>query len=323
MDTARKSVAALPVALFGAVMGLAGLALAWRAAHEQLGAPGWVGEGLRWLTLLVFIVVTAAYGAKMLAAIDAVKAEFQHPVAGNMFGTALISMLLLPMLLADVSLPFARAGWVIGAVGMAAFAWLAVSRWIRGRQQVEHATPAWIVPVVGMLDVPLAVPSLHWQGLHEITLFALAVGLFFALPLMTLILSRLIFQPPMPAPQQPSLMIMLAPFAVGFSSYAITLERIDDFAQALYMLMLFMLAVLLGRLRHLPSCSPFRVSWWAVSFPLAATAGAALRYAAHAPGPFADGIAMLLLGLATLVIAALFLRTLLGLLRAELPTLIG
>ncbi len=321
--TAHKTVAALPVALFGAVMGLAGLSLAWRAAHVQLGVPAWIGADLGWLTLAVFIMVSATYATKMATAFDAVRAEFQHPVAGNMFGTALISILLLPMLLADFSLPLARAVWAVGAAGMTAFAWLAVSRWMKGEQQVEHATPAWIVPVVGMLDVPLAVPSLHWQGLQQVMLFALAVGLFFAMPLMTLIFSRLIFQKPMPAPQRPSLMIMLAPFAVGFSSYAITMQRIDDFAQALYMLMLFMLAVLVERLRSLPACSPFRVSWWAVSFPLAAAAGAALRYAAHAQSLFADVVAVLLLALASLVIAALFLRTLFGILRGELLTLVG
>ena len=87
------------------------------------------------------------------------------------------------------------------------------------------------------------------------------------------------------------------------------------------MLMLFMLAVLLGQLRYLPVCCPFRVSWWAVSFPLAASSTAALRFAAARPGPVTEAIAVILLAVATLVIAALLGRTVFGLLRSELRTL--
>lgn len=321
--TAGSSVSALPVAMFGSVMGLAGLALAWRAAHALFGAPAWAGEGLRWISILAFAAMTLAYAVKTATAFDAVRAEFLHPIAGNMFGTPLISLLLLPMLLADLNLPLARSVWTVGAIGMGVFAWFAVSRWMKGEQQAAHATPAWIIPVVGMIDVPLALPSLQWQGLHGVMMFALSVGLFFAVPLMTLILSRLIFQTPMPMPMRPSLMIMAAPFSVGFSSYVITTGRVDDFAQALYMLMLFMLAVLFGRLRNLPTCSPFRVSWWAVSFPLAASATAALHYAGQAQNVFTDGVALLLLGIASFVILGLLLRTLSGIIRGELRTLIG
>ena len=32
----------LPVAFFGSVMGLTGLSLAWRLAHERFGTPEWI-----------------------------------------------------------------------------------------------------------------------------------------------------------------------------------------------------------------------------------------------------------------------------------------
>jgi tellurite resistance protein len=109
------------------------------------------------------------------------------------------------------------------------------------------------------------------------------VGLFFAIPLFTMIFSRLLFEPPMPDALQPTLLILVAPFAVGYSTDTVTSGTTDLFAQALYMLTLFMLAVLLGRLRKLAHCCPFRFGWWSVSFPLAASAIASLRYAAFAP----------------------------------------
>lgn len=322
MDAVKTDpLAYLPVALFGSVMGLAGLALAWRQAHAHFGAPLWVAQGIGALALAAFAVLSIAYGIKLFGSFASVRSEFNHPIAGNMFGTLLVSLLLLPMLLADASLPLARAMWAVGALGMAVFAWLAVTRWMSVQQNHAHATPAWIIPVVGMIDVPLAVPSLQLDGLHGVMLFALAVGLFFAIPLFTLIFSRLVFQEAMPDALQPSLLILVAPFAVGFSAYVTTTGQVDTFAGALYMLMLFMLAVLLGRLRHLGSCCPFRVSWWAVSFPLAASAGAALRYASAADNVYADGIALVLLAGATLVILGLLLRTLSGIARGQLRTL--
>ena len=311
----------LPVGLFGSVMGLCGLSVAWRLAQMRYGAPAWAAEGVGVAAIAVFVLVAIGYLVKLATAPDAVRAEFRHPIAGNLFGTVLISLLLLPIVLAPYGLMLAQAVWAAGAAGMVAFAWLVVSRWMSDRQQVAHATPAWIIPVVGLLDVPLAVPSLGLPPLHFLMVLTLAVGLFFAVPLFTLIFSRLLFEPPMPDALQPSLLILLAPFAVGTSAYVATTGQFDLFAQALFGLTLFMLAVLLARLRHIAACCPFRVSWWAVSFPLAASATAALRYAIAAPDLLADIAAVALLAFATLAIAALLARTLFGVVTGELRTL--
>ena len=311
----------LPVGLFGSVMGLTGLSVAWRLAQARCGVPAWAADGMAVAAVAAFILMTCGYLLKLATAPHAVLAEFRHPIAGNLFGTILISLLLLPIILAPFNLLAGQIMWGVGAVGMVVFAWLIVSRWMSDGQLIAHATPAWIIPVVGLLDVPLALPGLGLPPMHDVMVLGLAVGLFFAIPLFTLILSRLVFEPPMPDALQPSLLILVAPFAVGFSTYVTTTGQIDLFAQSLYMLTLFMLAVLLNRLRNLAQCCPFRVSWWAVSFPLAASAIAALKFAAAEPGAVSDVIALALLGLATVVIVGLLLRTIVGIARGELRTL--
>ena len=321
LEATQRRLDYLPVGLFGSVMGLAGLSVAWRLTEARYGLPAWPSTLIGALAAAAFLAVSGGYLVKLATAFDAVRAEFLHPVAGALFGTAFISLLLLPLVLAPLSLPAARALWVLGAAGMIGFAWLIVSRWMSDRQQVAHATPAWIVPVVGLLDVPLAIPALQWAPLHGLLVVAVAVGLFFAVPLFTLIFSRLLFEPPLPDALKPSLMILVAPFAVGYSAYTTTVGHTDLFAEALYMLTLFLLAVLLGQLRRLPLCCPFRVSWWAVSFPLAASAVAGLRFAAAEPSLAADLVGLGLLTLATLVIAGLLVRTLLGLAKGELRSL--
>jgi tellurite resistance protein len=84
-----------------------------------------------------------------------------------------------------------------------------------------------------------------------------------------------------------------------------------------------MLAILIGRLRQLGRCCPFRISWWAIGFPLAAASVAATQFAEAEPGWTTDILALTLLSLATVVIVAMLLRTLLDVGRGELRRLSG
>ncbi len=154
----------LPVGLFGAVMGLTGLSVAWRLAHARYGAPEWVALAIAAVAVAVFVLVVAGYAVKLVTAFGAVREEFRHPIAGNLFGTVLISLLLLPIVLEPYAHRFAQSLWAVGAAGIFVFAWLMVSRWMSDRQQAAHATPAWIIPVVGLLDVPLALPPLGFRS---------------------------------------------------------------------------------------------------------------------------------------------------------------
>ncbi|WP_425259988.1 SLAC1 anion channel family protein [Rubrivivax sp. RP6-9] len=310
-----------PASLFGSVMGVTGLSLVWRSMHMHFQSPAWIADALAVVAVAAFVVIGTAYAAKIAMAPEAVRAEFEHPIAGNTFATFWVSLLLLPMILAPFSLWLARALWLIGAVGMTVQGWLIVTRWLTQRHERAHATPAWILPVVGLLDLPLAVPVLGWPQLHGAMEAGLAIGLFFAIPVLTLVLARLIFEEPLPHALQPTLMILAAPTGVGVSSYVATTGEVDLFARSLFAVTLFLLPVLLGRLRHLSSCCPFKFGWWAVSFPMAACAASALRVAQAEPGWATEAIALALTGLSTIVITWLICRTVSGVARGELRTL--
>ena len=311
----------LPVALFGSVMGLTGLSAAWGLAHAYYGAPSWIAMVLAALAVLDFVLVSLAYGLKVLTATNAVRAEFEHPIAVNTFATVWVSMLLLPTILAPFSLLIARVLWGLGAVGIVVSAWYIVGRWLRVQHQAATVAPAWLLPVVGLLDLPLAVPSLGLPDPGDVMLVGLAVGMFFTVPIFTLVFSRLVLAPPLPQALEPSLLILVAPFAVGVSAYVATIGEVDLFAKSLYLVTIFLLAVLAGRLRHLTRCCPFRVGWWGVSFPLAASAIAALRVAHAVPGRASNAIGLLLLAVATLMILWMLARSVLGVARGELRAL--
>ena len=311
----------LPVALFGSVMGLTGLSIAWMLAARLFEVPVAISQGIALLACATFVLLACAYSMKAVTAFDTVSAEFNHPIAGSLFGTIFISLLLLPILIAPLALTAARGIWIAGCIGMLAFAVSIVIRWTSTPQQVKHATPPWVIPVVGLLDIPLAVPSLDLSVPHELLVLSLAVGLFFAVPLFTLIFARLVFEEPIPDAMQPSLFILLAPFSVGMSTYVTTTGRTDLFAEALLSIAVFLLVVLARRFRYLGSCCPFRVAWWAVSFPLAATAIAALRVDLALHTSTTRAFAYLMLGFASVVIVYLLGRTWFGVFRGELKAL--
>lgn len=157
----------LPIALFGSVLGLVGLSSAWHHASQVFAVPDWISQAIGLLAVLAFVAVAVGYAVKIITAAEAARAEYLHPVAGNLFGTFFISLLLLPIPLAPYSVTLARALWLAGTVGMVVFAWLIMSRWLGQRQQAAHATPAWIVPVVGLIDIPQARTARLRPHLHH------------------------------------------------------------------------------------------------------------------------------------------------------------
>ena len=300
-----------PVGLFASVMGLAGLSIAWRLAARE-GAPVWIGDGLAVLAWLAFVLLAGLQLRRIWTDRPAWLTELRQPATAPFLGTFWISLLLLPMLL-PAGLP-ARAMWLAGVAGMLVCAWRNFLQWTAGAQEEGQVSAAWLIPVVGLLDIPLAFPLLGPPALAEVVLFALAAGFVLAIPVFALVFARLVLRPPA-AP--PTLLILLAPFAVGFSAYVTMAGAVDALARALFYLDLFLLAVLLPRTWTLLRGQPFRLNWWALSFPLAASAVAAQRYALAMHTLFGRVVAPLLLALATVAIAALLWRSLRGLLRGE------
>lgn len=313
----------LPVALFGSVMGLAGLSADWIQVEKLMRLPLWPGKVIGGVSVIIFIIITAGYAVKMFTSMPTVKSELKHPISGNLFGTFFISLLLMPVFISQYSIDTAKFVWFCGAVGMIIFSLYIVSRWLGQRQQAVHATPAWIVPVVGLIDIPLAVPYLQLQGVDLIMLFAFSVGIFFAIPLFTLIFSRLMFEEPLPASLQPSLLILLAPFSVGFSSYVTTFGIVDRFASILYMLTLFILCVLIYRIKNIAKACPFRLSWWSVGFPLASAAGCAVKFAEHNTGVFTITVAAVLMLLTNMIIFWMTIYTAISTFKGKLHHLVS
>ena len=295
-----------PVTLFTVVMGMAGLTLALRAGEQSLGLTNFASGAAYLLTLALFVVIASGYVAKAIRVPHAVRAEWSHPVKLAFFPAISIGLLLLATATLPISPMAAHVMWLTGAVGQGLLTLAVISGWIGSRSFLHgHLSPAWFIPAVGNVIVPIAGVPL---GYIEPSWFFLSVGLVFWMVLLTLVMNRLVFHDPLPERLQPTLVILIAPPAVGFLAWVTVTGGVDHFARILLNSAYFfalIVAVQLPRILRLP----FAMSFWALSFPLAALTIASLHYssAIQSQGHRIIGLALLVILIVTL--AALLMRT--------------
>lgn len=304
---AGQSVRHLPVNLFASVMGIAGLALAWRLAEGAYGASPAIGQAIGATAVLVFIALAAGYATKLIRFPDAVRSEFRHPVASNFFGTIAIGLLLLSAVLGAWNVTLQQAVWTAGVVATLVLGFIMAARLLGGGGGHTAAIPAWLIPGVAALDIVVTGATMPMAWAREINLLAVAIGSVLAVVLFVMIFARLVQHEPLPAGMTPSLMVMIAPFEVGFLAYLNLRHEVDLFAALLFWFGLFLFAVL--SLRVFRRSVPFGPGWWGISFPLAALSNAALKYADATGSAMLAWLAAALLAFLTAAIAILAVRT--------------
>ncbi|MEE9447162.1 MAG: SLAC1 anion channel family protein [Arenicellales bacterium] len=302
-----RQLAHFPINFFPMVMGLAGMALAWRKAAQMLAleiSPHMVMEGL---AVLVFAVLVLTYGLKCIKCSGAVKQEFHHPVKSNFFSAISISIILISAIALPYSEPIATALFTVGAIMNIALTISVFSRWIFGDHlKNAHINPTWFIPVVGNILVPVVAVPL---GFEEIGWWFFSIGIVFWLVLLTIFMHRIFFFDALPPMLVPTLFILIAPPTVGFVAYLALNGYVDNFAQVLYGVGLFLTIFLLSQYKRFAKL-PFFLSWWAYSFPLSSITLASLHYFEQSQYQPARWISLILLGLMTAIILGLIVRTL-------------
>ncbi len=304
-----------PVAMFTTVMGLAGLTLAWMKAHVVLGMPVEVGWLLRLFATGLYLFLAGVYALKLMRHPAEVLAERRHPIKLNFFPAISIGLILMAMMWADTTPGIARAMWVVGACLHLSFTLVAMNSWIHHTHyDIKHANPAWFIPVVGNILVPII--GVRFAPV-DVSWFFFSIGLVFWLVLMTIVMYRLFFHEPLPARLTPTLFILLAPPSLGFSAYLALTDSLDGFARVLYYTALFMTLLLASNALRFFRL-PFFISAWAYSFPLAAMTIATLSMAAMTGLALFKVFAVLLLVALSGVLAVLVFKTVIAARRGQI-----
>ena len=281
-----------PVTFFAVVMGLTGLTLAFEAASISYSGLSSVSSVLLWISTVSFIGISLIYLAKCVLHFDQLKAEWHNPARLSFFPAISISTLLLSLAwcgeIGHTVWPF----FVFSAALQIILTFSVISGWI-GRRSFQHGqlSPAWFIPAVGNVLVPLVGVPL---GYIDVSWFFFALGIVFWIVLLTLVVNRLIFHDPLPDKLQPTLVILIAPPAIGFLAWMELVGGLDRFGRVLinsaYVFALIV-AVQLPRISKLD----FTMSFWALSFPITALTIASFEYSAAIESAMFEVIGVFLL----------------------------
>ena len=304
-----------PITFFATVMGMLGLTLALHAAEQAFGLTAGVSRLALAVSVALFGAVAAGYTLKALRHPRAVVAEWNHPVRIAFVPTISISLLLLSVATLASWPGIAHPLWLVGTALQGALTLSVLANWIGHRPfQPQHLSPAWFIPAVGNVIVPVAGAPL---GHVELSWLFFSTGLVFWLILLTLVMNRLIFHDPLPGKLQPTLVILIAPPAVAFLAYLRLEGQIDAFARILLNTGYVFFAIVATQARKLPGL-PFALSWWALSFPMAALTIASFAFAGAAGSTAHLAIGTTLLAVLAAIMAVLVLRTVLAIRRHEI-----
>lgn len=304
-----------PLVLFAALMGLLGFILDFRLvlrlAEVDTALETWLVLGLLLPVTALFVIFLGLFIGKLLFFKEELQKDLQHPVRLNFLAAISISLSLLGLLYLDYATPLAKILWLSSAALHFLFTLYIISTWMhRSSLELPQMTPAWFIPAVGNIVMPLAGVSL---GFVELSWFFFSVGLLFWLILLTIVMQRIFFHPPLPDRLAPTLLIWLAPPAVGFLSYEMLQGgHLDAFARLLYYVGLFMAALFIFQINYFRKLS-FAMSWWGYSFPVAALTNATFHFAKSMTGSsavFFNGLGWGLFALLTVIIVLLLYKTL-------------
>jgi tellurite resistance protein len=180
--------------------------------------------------------------------------------------------------------------------------------------EVQHSNPAWFIPIVGNVLVPVA-----GSGMVDINflMYYYSVGLFFWIVFTSILINRIIFHHQMAVKFIPTLFIFIAPPAVAFIAYIKMYGEFDMFASMLYNLALFFSFLLLFMYKNFMNLK-FFISWWAFTFPLAAVTIASMVAFKITHTPTYEYFSYFFLFVTTLVVILVAIKTLQHMLKKEI-----
>ncbi|AXX95046.1 SLAC1 anion channel family protein [Arcobacter ellisii] len=255
-----------PIMMFATIMGLGGLTLVYERLNAIFSFPNYLALFMLGISTFLFFLVLIFYILKLIKYKDEVKKEFSHPIRVNFFAAFSISMLILSIDYRHYYTNVSELFFVFGAIFHIFFTYYTIRFWINNNLEMQHSNPAWFIPIVGNLIVPIA-----GKGFVDdsILYFYFSIGIFFWIILFSIILNRIIFHNQFAPKFMPTLFILIAPPSIGFISYIKLTGSLDFFAQILFNLGLFFTILVFVMYKNFVKIK-FFISWWAFTFPMAA-----------------------------------------------------
>jgi len=255
-----------PITAFAIIMGLSGLTIVFGKFYHMQWLPEWPFIVMLFFTFGLFLFFTLTYSRKAIHHWEEVIKDFNHPIRINFFSAVSISFILLSIAFLSYWPFLSMVLWWVGVILHTVLMLHTIKFWIQQNFEIKFMNPAWFIPVVGNILVPIAGVDFMPAAFSYIYF---AIGFFFWIILFAIFLNRVIFHHQLPQKFIPTLFILIAPPAVGFIAYIRIAQSWDAFAVFMLFIAYFFVALLIS-LRKSFYKLRFFISWWAFTFPLMA-----------------------------------------------------
>ena len=291
-----------PPALFPSLLGLFGLALAWRKAAFVFDVPPVIGETIGLCATIILVVTLSSYVVKLMIRPTVLWDDLKiSPARGSVSAGSMCAMALATYLLYYSAFGAFLIWWMSLGLHAVYFSCVLLML-IRHENCWDEVSPVIMLPAVGFLVATLAAPALGYTNFAYFVL-ALTFPVSAAILLLSLWNARKLG---VPMPQRTSYAIFLAPPSVAALG-AYELSGFDYFLP-------FWIGASLVALALLPfsrwmTAGGYSPAWGAFTFPLAAFAAVQLVAVQADYGLVAQVMAIVVLATASLLIPYVVFRT--------------
>lgn len=331
-ETPSSKLQFFPVMFFASGMGIGGAGLVLQKITKVFDMSTFfhvIAGIVDVLSALVLVTVTVVYLRKVKNYWPEVKKELFHPMRINFFAALAISTLIVQMLLESLHVPFGVlvVMFYFAALFQLFFSLHVIRYWFAAEIKQKMASPAWFVPIVGNIIVPVAASKLNAISAgtvpYEISIFYFSMGSFFWIILAATLFNRLVFGESLPPKFVPTLFIFIAPPSIFGVSVTSLFEGMFD-PHTLYVIatISFNVALFFALLMIIFTPTFFRqkfaMSWWAYTFPMAAFSLCALELYHMEHSHFYECVGIIGAILTILIVATVAVRTLIGIRHTEI-----
>src|SRR6202167_1566379 len=265
----------VPPSLFGIVLGIAGLAQAWRAAVPWLGTPQATPDALSILDAALWLVLVGAY---LVQGSRIIMADLRDPVLSPFVAASALTAMLLSAALAKDAFAAGRVlviVWLAVTIGIGS--WL-TGQWMTNGTEPDSVHPGYFLPTAaGGLIGANAAAQVH---LHALAEASFGIGIISWVLLGSTILNRLFTRPALASALVPTMAIELGIPAVAGTAYFALAGQTVSFVACVLGGYAVLIALVQVRLIPIYCRISFTPGAWSFTFSYAAAAADALVWLA-------------------------------------------
>jgi len=276
---------------FASVMGTGILAITSLFYSQYVPFLKTVALWLFYFNVILFFVLLIPWTLRWFLYTKEALSDLEHPVLSNFYATIAIAMLVLSanFLIIGKNVFIGEIFWFVGVVLTIFFGLLSPFIMFKGDHvTMDHINPAWFIPPVGLIVIPIAGSFMidQYSGLiRELVIFlnyfGWGAGFFIYMALCAICMHRFILHRPLPNVLAPTIWINLGPIGAGTVAL-INLVNHTAFITVKEPFFVFgfifwgfgiwwvLMAITMTLYYIRKTRLPYALSWWAFTFPLGA-----------------------------------------------------